>query len=118
MKDKLLVVCTNSQGDRKLYAHLIGGVGDDVWNTKKERYEPFVKGNFEFYTVPLRYNGCDVYILDVPKRSNPVLVVVYTQGGKEPSLYDQILVATREDCVVPKEIPEKIKPQAPLMGHA
>lgn len=115
VKGKHLVVCTNSAGDRKLYAVLVDKNGE-VWRNKKERYELFDKKALNDCAIPLNYNGCDVYVLDIPPRAiSTKFAIIYIQPGKEPSIYDQVYEVL--GAKIPKEIPEKIKPLVPFLGH-
>jgi len=119
--DKLLIPCTNSAGDRKLYAVLVNGNGD-VLNTKAvgkyvdaPEYKPFEKKNLSKCAIPLKYNGCDVYILKMSKGiTKPKLTLIYIQQGQEPSEFDQLYHVYGAE--IPKEIPKKVKPLAPYLG--
>jgi len=114
VQGKHLIVCTNSAGDRKLYAVLVDKSGE-VWNAKREKYETFDKKTLNDCAIPSKYNGCDVYIFDVPQKATLAkIAVIYIQPGKEPSIYDQIYEVL--GAKIPKGIPEKVKPLAPYLG--
>lgn len=112
--DKLLVVCTNSAGDRKLYGILRNAEGQ-VWDWKHEKFVDFIDGNYFTYVIAYQYKGGDIYALDVPKleMGDIACIIVYIQGGRKPDIYDKIYHVYGAE--MPKEIPEKIRPMAPAI---
>ena len=113
--DNLLVVCTNSAGDRKLYALIFNSSGK-VFDYKRKGkyidnsgYVDFVKEDYLSYVYPLTYTGCDIYLAIKGKAG---CVIVYLQSGKEPDIYDQIYHVYGAE--MPEDIPDKIKPLTPM----
>lgn len=107
--DKLLVVCTNSAGDRKLYS-IQRNVDGKVWHWRHNRWEAFVEGDYLKYSNPVIYHSGDAYI--AYRRKDSVLFV-YIQSSVEPDIYDQLYHVYGAE--MPKEIPEKIRPMAPIV---
>ena len=106
--DKLLVVCTNSVGDRKLYTILRNSEGQ-VWVWKQNKFVDFVNDNYLQYVTCVPYMGGDAY---VAYRRKDSIVFVYLQSRKEPDIYDQIYHVYGAE--MPDDIPDKIRPLTPM----
>ena len=108
---KILVICTNSASDRKLYQVLRNAEGL-VWDWGQSRYVTFEDEKYLEYAVAILYMGGDVYLAHVRKDS---IVLVYIQEGREPDIYDKIYHIYGAE--IPKGIPDKIRPMKPLIPH-
>lgn len=114
--DKLLVVCTNSTGDRKLYSILRNADGQ-VWDWKHDKFVDFIDDKYLDYVMPLLFKGGDLYIQPIPHRAPTTkCVLTFIQGSREPDIYDEIYHVYGAE--MPKDIPEKIRPMAPFNKEA
>lgn len=104
---KILVVCTNSAGDRKLYSVMRNAQGQ-VFDWKQDIVVDFTNDNYLDYCCSAPYMGGDIFLASVTYNTT---TIVYIQEGKEPSIYDKIYHVYGAE--MPKEIPEKIRPMAP-----
>jgi len=107
----LLVICTNSAGDRKLYQVLRNAEGL-VWNWEQSRYVTFEDEKYLEYVSIAPYMGGDAYCAHARKDS---IVFIYIQEGREPDIYDKIYHVFGAE--IPEEIPTKIRPMAPMIQH-
>jgi len=114
--DNILEVCTNSQGDRKIYALLRNSKGQ-VWNRKHDMFEDFREKKYSDYCIQTTYLGGDIYNLIMPPNSKVTVICVlfYIQGNKEPDIYDELYDIYGAE--MPKNIPEKMRPIAPYTAE-
>lgn len=106
---KILVICTNSAGDRKLYSVMRNAEGQ-VFDWKQNIFVDFMNDNYLDYCCSAPYTGGDIFLASVTHNTTNI---VYIQEGREPSIYDQIYHVYGAE--MPKEIPEKIRPMTPMV---